>query len=105
MSNNKNVVFLFHSTACALYSFIFTVTLLYHLLSMCNYACVIIWGDGGGRHWLVQMEWRQAGWSVCLPPLIFLRIIKSRSSLLALAHLGGARKRAVKRLWCGVVVV
>jgi len=27
-------------------------------------------GDGGGGHWLVQMEWRPAGWmgwSVCLP--------------------------------------
>jgi len=28
-------------------------------------------GDGGGGHWLVQMEWRPAGWSVCLPLLIF----------------------------------
>ena len=26
-----------------------------------------IWGDGGGEHWLVWMEWRPAGWSVCLP--------------------------------------
>ena len=24
-------------------------------------------GDGGGGHWLVQMEWHRAGWSVCLP--------------------------------------
>jgi len=22
------------------------------------------WGDGGGGHWLVQMEWRPAGWLV-----------------------------------------
>jgi len=22
------------------------------------------WGDGGGGHWLVQMEWRPAGWWV-----------------------------------------
>ena len=22
------------------------------------------WGDGGGGHWLVWMEWRPAGWSV-----------------------------------------
>jgi len=28
-------------------------------------------GDGGGGHWLVQMEWRPVGWSVCLPLLIF----------------------------------
>ena len=60
---------------------------------------------GGGGHWLVQMEWRPAGWSVCLPLLIFPSTMKSRSSLLALAHLGGSEKRAVKRLWCGVVVL
>ena len=23
-------------------------------------ACKKIWGDGGGGHWLVQMEWRLA---------------------------------------------
>ena len=28
-------------------------------------------GDGGDGHWLVRMEWRPAGWSVCLPLLIF----------------------------------
>ena len=62
-------------------------------------------GDGGGGHWLVWMEWRRAGWSVCLPLLIFPCTIKSRSSLLAPAHPGGPGKRAVKRLWwCGVVV-
>ena len=61
-------------------------------------------GDGGGGHWLVRMEWRPAGWSVCLPLLIFPCTIKSRSSLLAPAHPGGPGKRAVKRLWwCGVV--
>jgi len=43
-------------------------------------------GDGGGGRWLVQMEWRPAGWSVCLPLLISPCTIKSRSSLLALAH-------------------
>ena len=48
------------------------------------------------------MEWRPAGWSVCLPHLVFPCTIKSRSSLLALAHLGGPGKRAVKRLWCSV---
>jgi len=35
---------------------------------------------------------------VCLPLLIFLCTIKSRSSLLAPAHPGGPIKRAVKRL-------
>jgi len=29
-------------------------------------------GDDGGGHWLVRMEWRPAGWPVCLPLLIFL---------------------------------
>ena len=61
--------------------------------------CKKIWGDGGGGHWLVQVEWRPAGWSVCLPLLIFLCTIKSRSSLLAPAHPGGPGKMAVKRWW------
>jgi len=55
-------------------------------------------GDGGGGHWLVRMEWHPAGWSVYVPLLIFPCTIKSRSSLLAPAHPGGPRKRAVKRL-------
>ena len=55
-------------------------------------------GDGGGGHWLIRMEWRPAGWSVCLPLLIFPCIIKSRNSLLPPAHPGGPGKRAIKRL-------
>jgi len=39
-----------------------------------------------------------AGWAVC-PLLMFPCAIKSRSSLLALAHPGSLGKRAVKRLW------
>ena len=50
------------------------------------------WGDGGGGHWLVRKEWRPAGWSVYLPLLIFPCTTKSRSSLLAPAHLGGPKK-------------
>jgi len=56
------------------------------------------WGDDGGGHWLVRLECRPAGWLVCLPLLISPCTIKSSSSLLAPAHLGGPRKRAVKRL-------
>jgi len=55
-------------------------------------------GDGGGRHWLVRMECRTAGWSVCLLLLIFPCSIKSKSSLLAPAYLGSPGKRAVKWL-------
>jgi len=55
-------------------------------------------GDGGGGRWLVRMEWRPAGRSVCLPLLIFPCTIKSRSSLLAPAHPDGPGKTAVKRL-------
>jgi len=47
----------------------------------------------------IRMEWRPAGWSVCLPLLIFPCTIKSRSSFLAPAHPDGLGKRAVKRLW------
>ena len=63
--------------------------------------CKALWetlGDDGGGHWLVQMESCPAGWSVCLPLLIFPCTMKSRSSLLAPAHPGGPGKRAVKRL-------
>jgi len=59
-------------------------------------------GNGGGGHWLVRMEWCPAGWSVCLPLLISPCTIKSRSSLLALAHLDGPRKTVV--VWCGGVI-
>jgi len=62
------------------------------------------WGNGGGGQWFVRMQWRPAGLSVSMPLLIFPDIIKSRSSLLAPAHPDGPGKRAVKRLWCGVVV-
>jgi len=41
---------------------------------------------------------------VCLPLLIFLCTIKSRSSLLALAHPGGLGKRAVERMCVCVCV-
>jgi len=58
-------------------------------------ACKKQWGDGGGGHWLVWMEWRPAG-GRCLPLLIFPCTIKSRDFLLALAHPGGPGKRAVK---------
>jgi len=60
-----------------------------------------IWGEGGGGHWLVRMERCPSGWSVCLPLLISPCTIKSRSFLLAPAHLGGPGKRAVN----GCVVV
>jgi len=56
-------------------------------------------GDGGGGHWLVRMEWHPAGWSVCLPTLIFPCTMKSRSSLLAPAHPSVPGKRAIKWLW------
>ena len=59
-------------------------------------------GDSGGGHWLVRMEWRPAGWSMCLPLLIPPCTIKSRSSLLALARPADPGKRAVNG--CGVVV-
>jgi len=62
-------------------------------------------GDGGGGHWLVRMEWRPAGWSVCLSLLIFPFTIKSRSSVLAQAHPGGPGKRAVKQLCDNVYVI
>ena len=57
--------------------------------------------EGLQQGWLAWMEWRPAGWSMCLPLLIFPCTIKSRSSFLAPDHLGDPGKRAIKRLWCG----
>ena len=52
---------------------------------------------------MVGIEWRLAGWSVCLPLLIFPCTTKSRRSLLAPAHPGGpgSGEMGLKRLWCG----
>jgi len=61
-------------------------------------------GHGGAGHWLVRIEWRPAGWCVCLPLLIFPCTIKSRSSLMAPAHPDGPGKRAIKRLCVCVCV-
>ena len=59
-------------------------------------ACKKYGEDGGGGHWLIRKEWRPAGWSMCLPLLIFPYTIKSRSSLLALAHPGAPGKMGRK---------
>jgi len=63
-------------------------------------------GMAHGRcgHWLVWMDRRPAGWSVCLPLLIFPCTIKSRSSLLAPAHPGGPGKKGRKTVVVVVVV-
>jgi len=53
-------------------------------------------GDDGGGHWLVRLEWCPVGWLVCLHLLMFPCTMKSRSSVLALAHPGGPGKRAIK---------
>jgi len=63
---------------------------------------VKIWGDGGGGRWLVRMEWHPAGWSLCVPLLIFPCTIKSRSYLLAPAHPDGPGERYIKQLCDGV---
>jgi len=79
-------------------------SLLYVAGSECDNVFTL-WGDGGAGHWLVRMEWRPAGWSVCLPLLIFPCTMKSRSSLLAPADPSGPGKRAIKRLCvCAVIV-
>jgi len=65
--------------------------------------CIMLIDVKIGGHWLVRMEWRPAGWSVCLSLLIFPCTMKFRSSLLTPAHPGDPGERAVKQLWCGVV--
>jgi len=63
-------------------------------------SCMLFFHCGGGHWLLVSMEWHPSRWSMCLPLLIFPCTIKSRSSLLAPAHTGGPRKRAVNGCVC-----
>jgi len=113
------LMYLFSRVICCMYSFVFvcncntfksSLPVAFSALTLLvgrqegHLACKK-WGDGGGGHWLVRMEWRPSRWSVCLPLLIFPCTMKSRSSHLALAHLGGPGRRAIKRLWCDVLVV
>jgi len=54
---------------------------------------------GGWWRWalvIVQMEWRPAGWSVCLPLLISRCTIKSRSSSSGTSSPGWSRKKGRK---------
>jgi len=53
--------------------------------------------------WLVRMEWCPSRLFLCLPFVMLCSTMKSRRDfLLAPAHVGGPRKRAVKRFWwCG----
>ena len=53
-------------------------------------------GDGGGGHWLVRMEWRPSGWSVCVPLLIFPCTTKSRSFSSGTGSPGWSRNKGRK---------
>ena len=74
-----------HSGTCTKYVTFSALTLLVGRQEG-HVACKKMWGMVEASQWLVWMEWRPAGWSVCLPLLIFPCTIKSRSSLLASAH-------------------
>ena len=87
---------IWHSTECISTTFAFSALMLLVGRQEGHLACKKR-GDGGGGHCLVRIEWCPAGWSVCLPLLIFTCTIKSRSSLLAPAHPDGPGKRSVKR--------
>ena len=59
------------------------------------------WGDGGGGYWLVWMEWRPAGWSVCASVNLPLHHTVQRFSS-GTGSPGWSQKRAIKWLWwCG----
>jgi len=60
------------------------------------------WGDGGGGHRLVWIEWRLAGWLSCLFLLIIPCSIKSRSFSSGTGSPGWSRKKGRKTV---VVVV
>ena len=73
------------------------------VLNLVNFHLTVTYGGRG--HWLVRMEWRPAGWSVCLSLLVFPCTIKPRSSLLAPTHPGGPWKMGVKPLCMYVCVL
>jgi len=53
------------------------------------------WGNGGGGHCLVRMEWCPAGWSVCLPRNTCKSVVTASGELHGLfAEIHGA--------WCTV---
>jgi len=62
-------------------------------------------GDGGGWHWLVQMEWCPAGWSVCLPLLIFPCTIKVQKFSSSTGSPGLSRKKGRKTVVVVVVIL
>jgi len=62
------------------------------------------YGDGGGGHWLVRMEWRPAGWSLSASVNLLLhhKVQKFSSGT---GSPGWSRKKGRKTVvvWCGVV--
>jgi len=64
---------------------------------LCLFCIVVFLGDGEGGHWLFRMEWRSAGWSVCLPLSSLHHKVQKFSS--GTGSPGGPGQRAVKWLW------
>jgi len=62
-------------------------------------------GDGGGGHWLVQLEWRPSGWSVCLPLLIFPKLLLHHEVQKFYSGTGSPRVVLEKGPWNGCVCV
>jgi len=54
-------------------------------------------GDDGGGHRLVRMEWRPAGWSMCLLLLVFHKVQKFSSGT---SSPGWSRKEGRKTVVC-----
>ena len=65
-------------------------------------ACKKYGEDGGGEHWLVRMEWHPDGWSVSASVNLPLHHEVQKFSS-GTGSPGWSRKRAVKRLWCGIL--
>jgi len=64
------------------------------------------WGDGGGGHRLVRMEWHPARWTVCLPLLIFPcthHKVQKFSSGTGSPRLSQEKGRKTVVWWCGML--
>jgi len=57
-------------------------------------------GDGGGGHWLVQMQWRQAGSSVCLSVSVNLPLLHKVQKFSGTGSHRWSRKKGRKTVVC-----
>jgi len=59
------------------------------------------WGDGGGGHWLVWMEWRPVGWSVSASVNLLLHHKVQKFSSGTGSRVWSRKQGRKMVVWCG----